>query len=44
MYVILWTPGTGVSGTDWLWIGIAFVLDLGHYGASAYGTGTRSRE
>ncbi len=37
MYVILWTPGTGVSGTDWLWVGIAFVLDLGHYGASAYG-------
>ena len=37
MYTILWTPGTGVSGWDWLWIGIAFVLDLGHYGYSAYG-------
>jgi hypothetical protein len=37
MYVILWTPGTGISGSDWLWIGIAFVLDLGHYSYSAYG-------
>jgi hypothetical protein len=37
MYTILWTGGTGIAGSDWLWIGIAFVLDLGHYGASAYG-------
>lgn len=37
MYTILWTAGTGVTGWDWLWVGIAFVLDLGHYGYSAYG-------
>ena len=37
MYTILWAPGLGISGADWLWIGIAFVLDLGHYGYSAYG-------
>jgi hypothetical protein len=37
MYTILWTSGKGISGWDWLWIGIAFVLDLGHYGSSAYG-------
>jgi hypothetical protein len=36
MYVILWTPGVGVTGVDWLWIAIAVVLDLGHYGGSAY--------
>ena len=36
MYTVLWTSGRGISGWDWLWIGIAFVLDLGHYGASAY--------
>jgi hypothetical protein len=36
MYTILWTSGAGVSGTDWLWVGLALVLDLGHYGASAY--------
>jgi len=37
MYVILWNPATGITGADWLWIGIAFVLDLGHYTYSAYG-------
>jgi hypothetical protein len=37
MYVILWTPGVGVTGTDWIWIGIAVLLDLGHYTYSAYG-------
>jgi hypothetical protein len=41
MYVILWTPGVGITGWDWLWIGIAFVLDLGHYTYSAYGNRDR---
>ena len=41
MYVILWTPGVGITGSDWLWIGIAFVLDLGHYSYSAYGNRDR---
>jgi hypothetical protein len=37
IYTILWTAGTGVSGWDWLWVGIALLLDLAHYGSSAYG-------
>ena len=37
MYVILWTPGVGLTGWDWLWLGIAVLLDLGHYTYSAYG-------
>ena len=37
MYTILWTPGVGVTGWDWLWIAFALLLDLGHYGYSAYG-------
>jgi hypothetical protein len=41
MYVLLWTPGVGMTGSDWIWIGIAFVLDLGHYTASAYGNRNR---
>ena len=27
----------GITGSDWLWIGIAVLLDLGHYTYSAYG-------
>jgi hypothetical protein len=40
MYTILWTVG-GLSGWDWLWLGIAVVLDLAHYGSSAYGNRER---
>jgi len=35
MYVLLWQPGLGVTGWDWFWVGIAAVLDIGHWGASA---------
>ncbi len=35
IYTVLWGPG-GLTGWDWFWVGLAFVLDLGHYGASAY--------
>jgi hypothetical protein len=31
----MWTPGVGLTGWDWLWIGLAVVMDLsslvGHY-------------
>jgi hypothetical protein len=32
LYVFLAAPPFGVSGWDWLWIGIAVLLDLSHYG------------
>lgn len=35
MYVLLWTPSRGVTGWDWVWVGIAAVLDISHWGASA---------
>lgn len=28
MWVLLWTPVTGIQGWDWLWIGIAVLLDI----------------
>jgi hypothetical protein len=34
-YVLMWTPGVGLVGWDWLWIGMAVVMDIsslaGHY-------------
>ena len=36
MYTILWQGGRGVEGSDWIWVGIALILDLAHYGSSAY--------
>jgi hypothetical protein len=41
MYTILWSPAVGLTGADWIWVGIAFVLDIGHYGYSAYGNRDR---
>jgi hypothetical protein len=35
IYVLLWQPGTGVTGSDWLWIALAVLLDLAHWSASA---------
>jgi hypothetical protein len=35
IYVLLWQPRVGVTGWDWLWIAIAFLLDLSHWAATA---------
>jgi hypothetical protein len=35
IYVVLWGPG-GLSGGDFLWVGLAFLLDMGHYASSGY--------
>ena len=35
MYVILYTPGIGVVGWEWLWIVLAFIVDLMAYAGSA---------
>lgn len=32
MYVFLAAPPFGVSGFDWLWLALAVLLDLSHYG------------
>lgn len=37
MYVLLWSPAGVISGFDWLWLALAFVIDISSAGASAYG-------
>lgn len=32
MYVLLDAPPVGLRGFDWLWIALAVLLDLSHYG------------
>jgi hypothetical protein len=36
MYVLLWNPGVGLVGWDWLWLILAVMCDLMHYGGSVY--------
>ena len=37
MYVLLWNPTTGIEGFDWVWLGLAFVIDLAGYAGSVWG-------
>ncbi|MGH3145941.1 MAG: hypothetical protein ACRDTR_09095 [Rubrobacter sp.] len=34
IYVLVYTPGVGVVGLEWIWVIIALILDVGHWGAS----------
>jgi hypothetical protein len=34
IYVILYTPGVGLTGWEWFWVVFAGFLDLLHWGAS----------
>jgi hypothetical protein len=36
LYVALWSPNVGLAGWDWLWLGLAVLLDVGHYAGSGY--------
>jgi|1186.fasta_scaffold159921_2 hypothetical protein len=40
IYVVLQTPGVGLTGTDWIWVALAFVADLAH--SAAAGTDRRA--
>jgi hypothetical protein len=40
IYVLVWGPG-GLEGWDWLWVGLAFLLDLATY--TSGGVGGRNR-
>ena len=36
MYVFLWSPTTGLSSSDWLWLILAAVIDISHWAANGY--------
>jgi hypothetical protein len=35
MYVLVWNVATGISGWDWLWIGLGVMLDIMKWGQIA---------
>jgi hypothetical protein len=41
VYVVLWEPG-GLTGFDWLWVFLAFLLDLSVLGGSGYANRERA--
>ncbi len=40
MYTLIWVP-TGISGFNWIWIGLAVILDIMAYGGGGYGNRNR---
>jgi hypothetical protein len=36
MYVILWSPGIGLTNWDWVWLIMAALLDLLHWAGTTY--------
>ena len=34
IYVVLYIPGVGLTGWGWLWVILAALLDIAHWGAS----------
>ena len=41
MYVLLWSPVSGIVGFDWFWLFLAVLIDLG--GAASSGWANRDR-
>ena len=37
IYVVLYTPGRGLTGWEWFWIAICVLLDVAHWGSAARG-------
>jgi hypothetical protein len=35
IYVLLHTPGRGLTGWEWFWVAVAVLFDLGHWAAGA---------
>ena len=46
MYVLVYSPGVGLTGSDWIWVGLALAADLAHSASvaakSGYTSGFRS--
>jgi len=36
-YLIVWSPITGITGLDWLWLGIGIFLDISSYTGGGLG-------
>lgn len=41
MYLIVWSPTTGIYGLDWAFLALAVVADIGSYVGGGYGNRDR---
>ena len=43
IYVLVYSPVTGLTGFDWVWLVLALLLDLGSYGGGAKAVAGRGK-
>ena len=43
MYLVVWSPATGIWGLDWLWIGLGVLADISSYAGGGWGNRDRLR-
>jgi hypothetical protein len=36
MYLAVWSPARGIYGFDWVWLALAFLVDLGSHAGGGY--------
>lgn len=36
LYVLMWSPTSGVGGLDWVWLIVAALIDIGGWASSGY--------
>ena len=41
MYLIVWSPLTGIYGLDWLWLALGVLADISTYAGGGYGNRDR---
>lgn len=41
MYLLVWSPGVGIYGFDWVWLAFALLADIAMHGGGAYGNRQR---
>jgi hypothetical protein len=41
MYTLVWVPGVGVEGFNWVWVGLAVVIDIISFTGGGYGKRNR---
>ena len=43
VYLIVWSPVTGIYGLDWLWLGLGILADISSYAGGGWGNRDRLR-
>jgi hypothetical protein len=41
MYIAVWSPISGITGFDWVWLGLGLLADISTYTGGGYGNRNR---